>query len=461
MKKFNICLLSASILILTACGSDSDSDFSTAPPTVNPNPEPDTSIPATPIQPGNNIPTADAGTKQNIVLGDLVTLDGSKSVDEDEDALTYTWTIKDQPKGSKATLSDSAIVNPTFKPDVQGKYIVVLVVNDGNIDSKESTVEVNAAKGNASPVAVIKNISEEVQINKKIVLDGSLSTDSDNDTLSYNWTVESKPSNSVAQLSMSTSQNPSIIFDKVGAYKIGLVVSDGQLQSEKTFVAVEVVRGNSAPLADAGAAQTIKLGNTVTLDGSKSTDPDNDKLNYKWSVSSLPSGSKVTLNSTSVNPVVRPDIAGSYVFNLKVSDGFVTSSDNVNITVQSAPELVLSTDDFFGSSVKEFPYSNSSSFNINSTCVGSCAKGVSIESFALEAKGSDFTITNLKASSSNTSYPAFFEGLNNNQIIKKGEKLNFDLRVMYTKYNTVSLNYSFTVKETGQTFSYNANGKTN
>lgn len=462
MKKFNICLLSASILILTACGSDSDSDFSTAPPTVNPNPEPDTSIPATPIQPGNNIPTADAGTKQNIVLGDLVTLDGSKSVDEDEDALTYTWTIKDQPKGSKATLSDSAIVNPTFKPDVQGKYIVVLVVNDGNIDSKESTVEVNAAKGNAAPVAVIKNISEEVQINKKIVLDGSLSTDSDNDTLSYNWTVESKPSNSVAQLSMSTSQNPSIIFDKVGAYKIGLVVSDGQLQSKKSFVAVDVVRGNSAPLADAGAAQTIKLGNSVTLDGSKSTDPDNDKLNYKWSVSSLPSGSKVTLKSTSVNPVVRPDIAGSYVFNLKVSDGSLTSSDNVNITVQSAPELVLSTDDFFGSSVKEFPYSNSASFEINSTCVGSsCAKGVSVESFALEAKGSDFTITNLKTSSSNTSYPAFFEGLSNNQVIEEGEKLNFDLRVMYTKYNTVSLNYSFTVKETGQTFSYKASGKTN
>lgn len=461
MKKFNICLLSASILLLTACGSDSDS--STVPPTVKPDPAPDTSIPATPIQPGNNIPTADAGTKQNIVLGDLVTLDGSKSVDEDEDSLTYTWTIKDQPKGSKATLSDSAIVNPTFKPDVQGTYIVGLVVNDGKIDSKESTVEVNAAKGNAAPVAVIKNISEEVQINKKIVLDGSLSTDSDNDTLSYNWTVESKPSNSVAQLSMSTSQNPSIIFDKVGAYKIGLVVSDGQLQSEKTFVAVEVVRGNSAPLADAGAAQTIKLGNTVTLDGSKSTDPDNDKLNYKWSVSSLPSGSKVTLNSTSVNPVVRPDIAGSYVFNLKVSDGSLSSSSNVNITVQSAPELVLSFDDAWGgNNIYKLPFSGSTSFNINSACVGqNCPIGVTLANFALEAKGSDFTIINLKETSNQPQYPSFFVGLNNNQVIQKGEKTAFELRVVRTNKNSVVLNYSFTVKETGETFSYTLNGYTN
>lgn len=460
MKKLNICLLSASIAILSGCGSDSDSSTSVKP---SPNlPTPDTSIPATPIQPGNNIPVAIAGTKQNITLGDLVALDGSGSVDEDQDTLTYTWEVKEKPAESNIALSDSSIVNPTFKPDIQGKYVISLVVNDGKIDSTESTVEINVAKGNAAPVAVIKELSEEIQVGKKAVLDGSLSTDSDNDTLNYTWSVESKPSDSSAQLSMSTSQNPSIIFDKVGVYKIGLVVSDGQLNSDKTVITVKVVKGNSAPLANAGLPQTINLGNSVTLDGSNSTDPDNDKLSYQWSVSSLPAGSKISLNSTSVNPIVKPDVAGNYVFNLKVSDGSLSSSSNVNITVQSAPELVLSTTGFFGDTVQKFPYNvASSSFNINSTCVGNCAKGVSVEEFSLEAKGSNFTITNLKATSSNVNYPAFFENLRNNQVIEKGEKLKFDLRVMHTRYNTVSLNYSFTVKETGQTFSYTANGSTN
>lgn len=457
MKTLNICLLSASIALLTACGSDSESN--NYEPSV---PKPGTSIPATPLQPGNNIPVAVAGTKQNITLGDLVILDGSNSVDEDQDSLTYTWSIKEKPVGSNVVLSDSSIVNPTFKPDLEGTYIVSLLVNDGKIDSIESTVEIKAVKGNAAPVAVIKEVSEEIQVGKKIILDGSLSTDSDNNALNYAWTVESKPSDSVAQLSMSTSLNPSIIFDKVGVYKIGLIVSDGQLNSEKTIATVNVVRGNSTPLANAGQPQTINLGNSVTLDGSKSTDPDNDKLSYQWSISSLPAGSKTTLNSSAINPSVTPDIPGNYVFNLKVSDGSLSSSSNVNITVQSAPEIILSTTGFFGDTIQKLPYSvASSSFNINSTCVGSCGQGVSVEEFSLEAKGSNFTITNVKATSSNPSYPAFFENLSNNQVIKKGEKLSFDLRLMHTKYNTVTVNYSFTVKETGQTFSYTATGVTN
>lgn len=456
MKKLNICLLSASIAILSGCGSDSDSSTSVKP-------SPDASIPATPIQPGNNIPVAVAGTKQNITLGDLVVLDGSNSIDKDQDSLTYTWSVKEKPVGSKVVLSDASIVNPTFKPDLEGTYIVSLLVNDGKIDSQESTVEIKAVKGNAAPVAVIKNVSEEIQVGKKIVLDGSLSKDSDNDAINYTWTVESKPSDSVAQLSMSTSENPSIIFDKVGVYNVGLVVSDGQLNSEKTIVTIKVVRGNSAPLANAGLPQTIKLGQTIRLDGRKSTDPDNDKLSYQWSVVSLPDGSKVTLNSSAVDPLMTPDIAGNYVFSLKVSDGSLSSSSNVNITVLSVPQLILRSTWFLEDTVEKFPYSlGLSSFNINSTCVGSnCAKGVSIKDYSLEAKGSDFTITNVSAYSNSEMYPAFFGNLSNNQVIKNGEKLKFSTRVMHTNYNNVRVSYTFTVKETGDTFSFLANGSTN
>lgn len=460
MKKLNICLLSASIAFTAGCGSDSETSSTAKPSPILP--APDTSTPLTPLQPGNNIPVANAGIKQNIILGELASLDGSDSVDEDEDSLVYTWIVNKKPEGSKVVLSDSSVVNPTFRPDLEGKYIISLLVNDGKIDSEESIVEINAVKGNATPVAVIKEVSEEIQIGKKVILDGSLSNDSDDDTLNYTWRIESKPSNSVAQLSMSTSQNPSIIFDKVGTYTIGLVVSDSLISSEKTTMKVEVVRGNSAPLANAGLPQTIKIGQTITLDGSKSTDPDNDKLSYKWSVSSLPTGSNVVLNSTLINPIVQPDLPGNYVFTLKVSDGSLSSSNNVNINVQSAPKLVLSSNDLWGNNIYELPFSTNTSFNISSTCVGNgCSTGVSLADFALEAKESDFTIINLKAISNKAQYPAFFENLNNNQVIQKGEKVAFKLKVNNTRNDRVNLNYSFTVKETGQTFSYTANGSTN
>lgn len=457
MKIMKLCLLTTSIAFLTACGNDSSS--SSVTPSVT---TPDLTTPLTPLKPSNNIPVAVAGINQNITLGDLVTLDGSESIDKDQDLLTYVWKIKEKPEGSKAVLSDDSIVNPTFKPDLQGQYIVSLIVNDGKLDSQESIVKLDVVRGNAAPVAVIANVSEEIQVGKKVILDGSSSADSDNDPINYNWTIESKPSDSTAQLSMSASQNPSVVFDKVGTYTVGLTVSDGILSSEKTTIKVKVVRGNSAPLSNAGSPQTIKIGETVTLDGSKSIDPDSDKLSYQWSVSSVPSGSKVTLQSAIANPNVTLDKPGNYVFTLKVSDGSLSSSSNVNITVQSAPEIVLSTTGFFGDSIQKLPYSNTSSFNISSTCVGNgCGVGVSLDKFVLEAKGSNFTIINLNATSSNPQYSAFFDNLSNNKVIQKGEKLNFALKVMHTRNNKVNLNYSFTIKETGQTFSYAANGSTN
>ena len=54
---------------------------------------------------------------------------------------------------------------------------------------------------------------------------------------------------------------------------------------------------NSAPVAKTGLVQNIALGSVVTLDGTGSTDSNNDVLTYKWDVSALPTGSKAVLSS--------------------------------------------------------------------------------------------------------------------------------------------------------------------
>jgi mono/diheme cytochrome c family protein len=94
---------------------------------------------------------------------------------------------------------------------------------------------------------------------------------------------------------------------------------------------------NSLPIADAGADQTVSVNTSVRLDGSASSDADNDALTYAWSFASLPAGSQAVLSDpTAVNPSFSADQAGIYVVQLIVNDGVADSApDTVTITSNS------------------------------------------------------------------------------------------------------------------------------
>ena len=98
------------------------------------------------------------------------------------------------------------------------------------------------------------------------------------------------------------------------------------------------VPSNTAPQADAGSAQTIDIGETVSLSGQGSSDADGDALSYQWSITSAPDGSSASIsNDTTESPTIIPDIAGTYQLSLIVNDGQVdSSSSTVSITVLEA-----------------------------------------------------------------------------------------------------------------------------
>jgi uncharacterized repeat protein (TIGR01451 family) len=93
-------------------------------------------------------------------------------------------------------------------------------------------------------------------------------------------------------------------------------------------------QSNRSPVSNAGVDQTITLGDAITLSGSNSNDPDGDTLTYQWSISSQPSGSSASFGSAqSVTSTFTVDTAGSYVIQLAVSDGSLSNSNTLNITI--------------------------------------------------------------------------------------------------------------------------------
>ena len=94
---------------------------------------------------------------------------------------------------------------------------------------------------------------------------------------------------------------------------------------------------NTAPVANAGANASVDELASVTLDGSLSSDADGDTLTYAWTQTA---GTSVTLtNATSVQATFdAPDVTAvntpdSLTFQLQVSDGSLSNSATVTITV--------------------------------------------------------------------------------------------------------------------------------
>ena len=98
-----------------------------------------------PLGGGNKAPVANAGIDQNVATSSLVTLNGSGSTDANSNALTYSWSFTSKPASSTATLSSTTVVNPTFRADKDGAYVLSLVVNDGKVSSTADTVTITAA----------------------------------------------------------------------------------------------------------------------------------------------------------------------------------------------------------------------------------------------------------------------------------------------------------------------------
>ena len=178
--------------------------------------------------------------------------------------------------------------------------------------------------------------AQPVHVNTIVQLDGSGSYDPDGDAITaWLWSLVIKPAQSAAALSSPSIARPTFTADKPGAYVVELKVYDGNLWSAIDSVTITAV--NQCPVADAGNNQTETVGQTVTLDGSASHDPDGDAITYSWTLIT-PQGSTAALNNTiSAKPSFTPDKPGVFTATLTVNDGIcISPADSVIVTISEA-----------------------------------------------------------------------------------------------------------------------------
>ena len=213
-----------------------------------------------------------------------------------------------------------------------GDYTVQLVVNDGYVDSDPATVTITAERANAVPMADAGQ-SQSITTGRQVTLDGSLSSDPDGDPLGYSWSILSAPQGSTSTLVASTTAFPDLTPDSQGNYLIQLVVNDGEFDSAPATVQVTAVSNNTVPEAYVSYSRAVITGDTVSVSGWASDDPDGDPLEYLWSIASKPAGSTTAFNNPGlIAPEFVVDKPGTYILELEVSDGLALSEPH-SITI--------------------------------------------------------------------------------------------------------------------------------
>ncbi len=210
-------------------------------------------------------PVADAGGNRQVCTGDVITFDGSKSLDPQGGALRYAWDFGD------GTSSD--IVNPTKTYRSGGVYPVTLSVRDSanlanSVDADRVSVKVDQGpSADAGPDIKACAMSS-------IEFDASRSFDPNGTIKRYDWDF--------GDGRFAIGEKPSHVYEQPGEYRVFLKIEGqrvGQCDPHSTDeMAVRIMQG---PVVKIDARSAAPLGE-VAFDGSGSHMPGGKITGWHW-----------------------------------------------------------------------------------------------------------------------------------------------------------------------------------
>jgi len=118
--------------------------------------------------------------------------------------------------------------------------ISIAVIHTENAATSSKSVPPAAPTANAGP-------DRTLSLGSTVQLDGKKSSDPDGPKLTYAWSVIDKPASSKAKIKNATSVQPTFIPDRMGTYKIQLVVKDGTKKSTPDVIVITMHPRNPSP----------------------------------------------------------------------------------------------------------------------------------------------------------------------------------------------------------------------
>lgn len=287
------------------------------------------------VKPAPLPPVPNAGTAVTITLPvNSVILDGSKSTGGSAPITHYEWSKISGP--GNMLLHDADQQKARAEELSEGEYVFELRVTNANGQSATAKVKVTVKAIPPPPVAHAGNNHVIELPANEVLLNGALSNAPGGRIVSYQWTKISGPEGGDIE-------QPAAVETKVsdlsaGTYEFRLTVTDNNAATANAIVMVIVKPQPVPPVANAGNSRVITLPvNTVTLDGSRSVAGSSRIVSYAWTKTAGVEAGAI-LNATAQTTTVTGLVAGTYTFELKVTDeNNLSATTSVTVTVEPEP----------------------------------------------------------------------------------------------------------------------------
>lgn len=204
-----------------------------------------------------------------------------------------------------------------------------------------------AAPPNRPPVADA-GAHQEIGTRSTVLLDGSLSSDADFDSLSFQWTFFSRPANSTAVFSGANTATPSFIADAPGPYTVKLTVTDTSgAASAPATVTISAVVLNSPPVITSGPVTIGEVGQPYRYDA-EAGDPDAGDI-LTFSLSTAPTGMAIDPATGVIDWTPAANQGGQQVVIVRVQDqGGLPATQGFAVQVSSpANHAPVAADDAY------------------------------------------------------------------------------------------------------------------